>query len=84
MPSNNPSGVTTIHSPPSSREISVSTCSPVVVSQRKVLPSSLAEASSFPSGLKSIEFDAGYVSGQRSQLPLGADVPNLDRVVGAG
>ena len=45
MPSNNPSGVTTIHSPPSSSEISVSRCSPVFVSQRKVLPSSLAEAS---------------------------------------
>ena len=53
MPSNRPCGVTTIHSPPSSSEISVNKCSPVLVSQRNVLPSSLAEASRRPSGVKS-------------------------------
>ena len=55
MPSKRPWGVTTIHSPPSSREMSVNKCSPVFASHKKVAPSSPADASRRESGLKSIE-----------------------------
>ena len=48
--------------------MSVNKCSPVFASHRKVLPSSLAEASRRESGLKSERFDVGGVPGQRAQL----------------
>jgi len=50
VPSNKPCGVTTIHSPPSSREMSVNKCSPVFASHKKVAPVVAADASRRESG----------------------------------